>query len=127
MSELDDATLRDLRARLDAREAELGREIQALNAELEDEPSKSPRNQAEDDGEKGEQQFREGIRHAERERDRLELREIVAARERLDAGQYGVCIDCGTDIPLARLQVQPWAARCIACQEKVEQRARQPG
>ena len=127
MPELDDATLRDLRARLDAREAELGREIQALSAEQEDEPSKSPRNQAEDDGEQGEQRFREGIRHAERERDRLELREVVAARDRMDAGQYGLCIDCGTDIPLARLQVQPWAARCIACQEKAEHRVRQQG
>jgi RNA polymerase-binding transcription factor DksA len=35
-------------------------------------------------------------------------------------GHYGKCIDCGTDIPLARLQAQPWAARCVACQERFE-------
>ncbi|MBL0728851.1 TraR/DksA family transcriptional regulator [Piscinibacter sp. HJYY11] len=93
-----------------------------VSAEQEETPSRSPRNQVEDDGERSEQNARETVRHAERQRDMLELREIAAARERLQAGRYGVCIDCGTEIPLARLQAQPWAARCIACQEKHEQR-----
>jgi DnaK suppressor protein len=38
----------------------------------------------------------------------------------MEAGTYGLCIDCGTHIPAARLQVAPEAARCIPCQEKVE-------
>ncbi|HRH06029.1 MAG TPA: TraR/DksA C4-type zinc finger protein [Burkholderiaceae bacterium] len=29
-------------------------------------------------------------------------------------------MDCGVQIPVARLQVSPSAARCIACQEKLE-------
>lgn len=122
MPELNAATLQDLSRQLDAREAELGREVQALSAEQEDTPTRNPRNQVEDDGERSEQNARETVRHAERQRDMLELREIAAARERLQAGSYGSCIDCGTDIPLARLQAQPWAARCITCQEKHEQR-----
>ena len=50
------------------------------------------------------------------------IREIRAALTRMDDGSYGICGDCGTDIPLARLQVQPAALRCIACQERYEAR-----
>jgi DnaK suppressor protein len=122
MPELNATRLQQLRARLDAREAELGREVRELSAEENEKPSRNPRNQVEDDGERSEQNVRETVRHAERERDVLELREIAAARERLDDGSYGRCIDCGVDIPLARLEAQPWASRCVACQEKHEQR-----
>ena len=122
MPTLEANRLKALRARLDARETELGREVRDVAAEQAEAPSKNPRNQVEDDVEQSEQGFRESVRHAERERDMLELREIGAARERMDAGSYGSCVDCGTDIPLARLEAQPWAARCIACQEKYEQR-----
>jgi DnaK suppressor protein len=122
MPQLDPHTVKTLRERLDAREAELGREVREVGAERDDMPSKLPRHQAEDEGEQSEQRFRESVRHAERERDMLELREIAAARERMAAGDYGRCIDCEADIPLARLQAQPWASRCIACQALHEQR-----
>ncbi|MDD5329960.1 MAG: TraR/DksA family transcriptional regulator [Sulfuricella sp.] len=45
-----------------------------------------------------------------------EVREIEAASKRLDAGSYGVCVDCGGEIGLARLRAYPTAVRCIACQ-----------
>nr|WP_246312616.1 TraR/DksA C4-type zinc finger protein [Aquabacterium terrae] len=37
-------------------------------------------------------------------------------------GHYGVCIDCGRDIPVARLDVQPSSARCAPCQEIAERK-----
>lgn len=46
--------------------------------------------------------------------------DAVAALARLDAGTYGVCIDCGEQIAAARLEFRPEAARCLACQEKYE-------
>ena len=49
-----------------------------------------------------------------------ELNQVQAAIDRLEAGTYGVCIDCGTDIAVARLQASPEAARCLACQEMTE-------
>jgi DnaK suppressor protein len=49
-----------------------------------------------------------------------ELRQVDAALERVAAGTYGLCIDCGIEIPAARLHAAPAALRCIACQEKVE-------
>jgi RNA polymerase-binding protein DksA len=45
---------------------------------------------------------------------------IDAALERLDHGDFGECQECGQDIPLRRLNVIPWAAHCVACQERVE-------
>jgi uncharacterized protein (DUF302 family) len=57
---------------------------------------------------------------AEVDRDAAEIAAIDAALERLDRGTYGRCIDCGTVIPPSRLAHAPEAARCLACQERVE-------
>ena len=47
-----------------------------------------------------------------------ELAEIDEALLRSDAGTYGICIDCGRSIPIARLRARPAATRCVACAEK---------
>jgi DnaK suppressor protein len=57
---------------------------------------------------------------AEVSRDAGELREVEAAFTRMKDGTYGECVDCGVHIPYARLHANPSAARCIACQEKLE-------
>jgi RNA polymerase-binding transcription factor DksA len=57
---------------------------------------------------------------AEVTRDVGELRTLEAALKRVSDGSYGLCVDCGGDIPLARLHAQPGAARCLACQERHE-------
>jgi RNA polymerase-binding transcription factor DksA len=44
-----------------------------------------------------------------------EARAIRAALTRIANGSYGTCASCGAEIPQARLQAQPTAARCIAC------------
>ena len=46
-----------------------------------------------------------------------ELHQINAALLRLDNGNFGTCVSCGTEIPIARLQVLPYADRCIDCAE----------
>lgn len=47
-------------------------------------------------------------------------RQIREALARIDAGTYGVCIDCGKPIGDARLTVRPEAARCVEDQAKAE-------
>ena len=47
----------------------------------------------------------------------LMLREVRAALQRVEGGDYGICVNCDEDIPEKRLSVVPWAARCIPCQE----------
>lgn len=56
------------------------------------------------------------------ERETSELALIDAALARIAAGSFGNCIDCAALIPVPRLQASPEASRCIACQEKAEQR-----
>lgn len=53
-----------------------------------------------------------------RENDELSM--VDAALRRIEAGTYGHCIDCGAQIPAARLHAAPEASRCIACQQKAE-------
>jgi RNA polymerase-binding transcription factor DksA len=53
-------------------------------------------------------------------RDTEELREVERALARLEAGDYGLCIDCGTPLPYVRLDAVPEAARCLHCEEARE-------
>lgn len=55
------------------------------------------------------------------ERRILELRYIDEALQRMDAGHYGVCQDCGARIDIARLTAYPMARRCINCKQVFEQ------
>ncbi|MHB8248181.1 MAG: TraR/DksA family transcriptional regulator [Acidithiobacillus sp.] len=48
------------------------------------------------------------------------LRAVNLALLRIRAGTYGICVDCGEEIPMARLQVEPEAERCVVCQQRWE-------
>lgn len=47
-----------------------------------------------------------------------ELQQIVDARARFDDGTYGMCATCGQPIPVARLEVRPFAEQCVPCAER---------
>ena len=46
-----------------------------------------------------------------------QLRQVEDALERLELGEYGCCLGCGTAIPPKRLEAVPWARFCITCHE----------
>jgi RNA polymerase-binding transcription factor DksA len=48
-------------------------------------------------------------------------REIDAALERIDAGTYGVCVNCGQQIPEERLDAVPYAVLCLSCKREEEE------
>jgi DnaK suppressor protein len=52
------------------------------------------------------------------DREESKLRAIDAALARLERGDYGVCANCGEDIPLVRLKVVPFANYCVDCQHE---------
>ncbi len=60
------------------------------------------------------------------ERDEYRLKAIDAALSRLERGLYGICEKCKQAIPIARLKAVPFAAYCIDCQKKRNER-RRPG
>jgi DnaK suppressor protein len=45
------------------------------------------------------------------------LRELRAALKRIETGDYGVCLECESEIGVKRLKAVPWARCCISCQE----------
>ena len=50
------------------------------------------------------------------------LAEIDSALKRIEEGTYGICTNCGKEIPVDRLEALPWATLCIDCQRGLEGR-----
>ena len=52
--------------------------------------------------------------------DRQKLKLIDAALKRLDQGEFGLCTECEEPIPRRRLNIMPWAAYCVPCQDRID-------
>lgn len=52
--------------------------------------------------------------------DVIELRAVEASLARVHEPDFGVCADCSAEIPFSRLQANPSATRCLACQTRLE-------
>ena len=61
------------------------------------------------------------IAFAINEHETEELLAIDASLLRIKEGVYGLCVDCGTHIPAARMDAAPHTLRCVACQTTFEQ------
>lgn len=57
----------------------------------------------------------QGLTRNLQEREQAKLGQIVAAFERLEAGAYGICVECGGAIRFERLEVFPETPTCAAC------------
>ena len=51
--------------------------------------------------------------------DYTQLRLVNEALDRLDSGDYGICLSCEEPIPAKRLRAVPWARYCVPCQEMI--------
>ena len=51
----------------------------------------------------------------------VELARINAALEKLEQGSYGECEECGCDIPVERLKLEPATQHCVQCKSRWEQ------
>jgi DnaK suppressor protein len=60
------------------------------------------------------------------DRDAKLLRDVRSAPDRIQAGTYGMCLDCECAISERRLAAVPWAAFCISCQQAADDQAGQP-
>ena len=62
-----------------------------------------------------------------RDRERKLINKIDEALERIEAGGFGVCEECGDEIGVERLRARPVTTLCIQCkaeQEATEQKQR---
>ena len=60
------------------------------------------------------------ISFATRERLLERVKRLSAALERLNDGEYGLCLECGERISPARLHAAPEVQTCIRCQDRIE-------
>ena len=58
------------------------------------------------------------------DRERVKLKQIDDALERLDDGSYGVCESCGLEIGEERLEAMPFSRLCRDCQQEQEREAK---
>jgi DnaK suppressor protein len=49
------------------------------------------------------------------------LQMVNGALQRMGDGSYGICLSCGKEIGLKRLEAVPWTHFCIDCQTKAEE------
>ncbi|MFG1812213.1 TraR/DksA family transcriptional regulator [Kribbella sp. NPDC049174] len=59
-----------------------------------------------------------GLQAAQTSAIRRVLEEIDAAGERLTDGSYGTCRSCRSAIPAERLEILPYVALCVGCQQR---------
>jgi DnaK suppressor protein len=52
----------------------------------------------------------------------LKLKHVIAALQRLEQGNYGLCLSCGQAIQPGRLEALPHTELCVRCKEAREQR-----
>ena len=56
------------------------------------------------------------------EKEFKKLRLVEEAIEKLDEGQYGICLECEELISEERLTVMPFASHCVDCLEIIEKK-----
>lgn len=53
-------------------------------------------------------------------RDKLKLKYIDVALEKIEEGTFGVCESCGDEISEKRITINPMFVNCIGCAEELE-------
>ena len=110
----------------DALRAELKRKKRELSARLE-RISKNLRRGKEADSRERAKQFEDNeVVDALGNEARGEIAKINAALQRMDRGEFGICVECGLPIKAARIEAYPYADECIECAEFDEKRRSRP-
>jgi DnaK suppressor protein len=65
------------------------------------------------------EKMQQQLQHEERI-NRDQLYAVNMALQRIQAGTFGLCRECGEEIAPARLRAVPWAAKCIHCASEAE-------
>jgi RNA polymerase-binding protein DksA len=126
---LDSAALADFRRQLLAMKRDAAAAVEARlhgHGEHRHDEAGLPRHADEtDDDAAAETQRQADVTHLARTA--TALREIEAALGRIEAGEYGQCMDCEEPIDVRRLQAHPAALRCARCQQSFETQQNRAG
>jgi RNA polymerase-binding protein DksA len=120
MTRLTSHQIEDLSARLARRVFELKEEIRAELMQSDLQHYRDLAGQVSDAADESVASMLVDIDAAIIDRHVRELRDIEAARQRINDGSYGLCAECGATVAYQRLAVYPTAKRCRNCQEQRE-------
>lgn len=120
MSELDSGKLAELRSALEERALALRSELRQTVRRSDQEKARLLGDGVRDNGDDSFLDLITDVNLAEVERDLTEFRLVRSALTRMNSGEYGSCENCGREISLKRLEAQPFATRCLPCQEQFE-------
>ena len=107
-----------LRKQLESDLVDLEGQASRLEADAADESWKEPR--SDDDAETGTATFERERTMSLARNARQTIVQIERALARMDAGTYGLCINCGEPIAVERLEAIPQAVDCLDCRRKAE-------
>ncbi|MFF9375035.1 TraR/DksA family transcriptional regulator [Streptomyces griseoluteus] len=113
----------EARAELAAEADRLGQEIASSEASLVGMMRDSADGAGDDEADTGSKNITREHELALAANAREMLSQTERALERLDAGTYGLCENCGNPIGKARMQAFPRATLCVECKQKQERRS----
>ncbi|MFF9363464.1 TraR/DksA family transcriptional regulator [Streptomyces griseoluteus] len=113
----------EARAELAAEADRLGKEIASSEASLVGMMRDSADGAGDDEADTGSKNITREHELALAANAREMLSQTERALERLDAGTYGLCENCGDPIGKARMQAFPRATLCVECKQKQERRS----
>ena len=109
--------LQSLRDELESRKAELNERLGRIKANVR-------RGYHADSKERAKEREDAEVVDALGNETRREIALISTALQRMDAGEFEICAECGNPIGEERLKAQPFATVCIDCARFEEQQAR---
>ena len=108
--------MEDIKQKLQEEKEQILVELQAQRAFNQDDSRKDVGDEV--DSSVNEQERELSLLMRDRGRDRLEA--LEEAIQRMQAGDYGFCEECGDPIPKRRLIAMPLARMCVNCQQDQE-------
>jgi DnaK suppressor protein len=116
-SDMDKKRLEYYKKKLQTKRDELARSIQRTEEEgrsADDDPTV-------DLADKAANSYTKEFLFGQNNTDRTTLQQIDDALTRIRTNNFGVCLNCETELQQKRLEAVPWASHCTVCQEKHEQ------
>ena len=120
MTELDNAMLQKLEARLRERQELLWDDIASVLKDAGHENLTELSGQVHDSGEDSVADMLADLDIAKISSEVTELKDIELALLRMKSATYGQCTDCGEAISVERLKASPAVQRCVSCQASFE-------
>ncbi len=109
--------IQKIKSSLIERKLHLEDELASLQSEKYDDQTQDPADQASS-------AVFETLQSSLQHNELAEYKMIMKALEMIDQGTYGYCLDCEQPISERRLLSFPNASRCVSCQEKAEESAK---